>query len=160
MNWRINKKWYAWCGKFVWQLRILVWVKCNIQIPPPWRCGPARAMASSFLRFLDHTQRRITVGRTQLDAWSVRRRDLYLTTHNTHKQTDIHAPGGTRIHNVSRRAAVDLLHRPRGHWDRLNIQIAQVKFITSICLGPIWFRIFFFFGRLCLLLLEGVMNQG
>ena len=32
-----------------------------------WRCGPTLAMASSFLRFLDHTQRRITVGRTPLD---------------------------------------------------------------------------------------------
>ena len=47
-------------------------------------------MASSVLRFLDHTQRRTTVGRTQLDEWSARRRDLYLTTHNTHdKQTSI-----------------------------------------------------------------------
>jgi len=46
-----------------------------------WRCGPMRAMASSFLRFLDHIQRRITVGRTPLDEWSARRRDLYLTTH-------------------------------------------------------------------------------
>ena len=37
--------------------------------PPPslWRCGPTRAMASSFLNFLDHTQRRITVGRTPLE---------------------------------------------------------------------------------------------
>ena len=32
-----------------------------------WRRDPTRAMASSFLRFLDHTQRRITVGRTPLD---------------------------------------------------------------------------------------------
>ena len=48
-----------------------------------WRCGPTRSMASSFLTFLDHTQRRITVGRTPLDEWSARRRDLYLTTHNT-----------------------------------------------------------------------------
>jgi len=32
-----------------------------------WRCGPTRAMASSFLKFLDHTQLRITVGRTPLD---------------------------------------------------------------------------------------------
>jgi len=35
--------------------------------PPPfltWRCGPTRVMASSFSRFLDHTQRRTTVGRT------------------------------------------------------------------------------------------------
>ena len=58
------------------------------------RCGSTRAMASSFIRFLDHTQRRFTVGRTPLDAWSVRRRDLYLTTHNTHNtQTFIHQVG-------------------------------------------------------------------
>jgi len=58
------------------------------------RCGPTRAMASSFLRFLDHTQRRITVSRTPLYEWSARRRDLYLTTHNTHKrQTSIFPVG-------------------------------------------------------------------
>ena len=32
-----------------------------------WRCGPTSAMVSSFMRFLDHTQRRTTVGRTPLD---------------------------------------------------------------------------------------------
>jgi hypothetical protein len=37
----------------------------------------------SFTRFLYHTQRPTTVGRTPLDEWSARRRDLYLTTHNT-----------------------------------------------------------------------------
>ena len=58
---------------------------------PLWRCGPTRAMASSLMRFLDYTQRRITVGRTPLDEWSARRRDLYLTTHNTqNRQTDKH----------------------------------------------------------------------
>jgi hypothetical protein len=42
------------------------------------------------MRFLDHTQRRATVGRTPLDEWLARRRDLYLTTHNTHnRQTSI-----------------------------------------------------------------------
>jgi hypothetical protein len=51
-----------------------------------WRCGPTRAMASSFLRFLDHTQQRITVVRTPLDEWSAPRRDLYLKTHNTHNR--------------------------------------------------------------------------
>jgi hypothetical protein len=49
-----------------------------------WRCDPMRVMASSVLRFIDHTQRRITVSRTPLDEWSARRRDFYLTTHNTH----------------------------------------------------------------------------
>ena len=36
--------------------------------------------------FLDYTQRRTTVGRTPLDEWSARRRDLYLTTHDTHNR--------------------------------------------------------------------------
>ena len=36
--------------------------------------------------FLDHTQRRSTVGRTPLDEWSARRKDLYLTTHDTHNR--------------------------------------------------------------------------
>jgi hypothetical protein len=57
--------------------------------PPPsplfLRDSPQWARASSFARFLDHTQRRTTVSSTPLDEWSARRRDLYLTTHNTHK---------------------------------------------------------------------------
>jgi hypothetical protein len=32
-----------------------------------WLRSPARAMTSSFTRFLDHTQRRATVGRNPLD---------------------------------------------------------------------------------------------
>jgi len=48
----------------------------------------------SFLRFLDHTQRRIRVGRTPLDEWSVRRRDLYLTTHHNHNRQTSMPPVG------------------------------------------------------------------
>ena len=59
-----------------------------------WRCGPTRAMASSFLRFLNHTQRRITVGRTPLDELSARLRDLYLRTHNTHNRQTSMPPVG------------------------------------------------------------------
>jgi hypothetical protein len=36
--------------------------------------------------FLDHTQRRTTVGRTPLDERSARCRDVYLTTHDTHNR--------------------------------------------------------------------------
>ena len=43
-------------------------------------------MEHQFLMFLDHTQRRTTVGRTPLDEWSVRRTDLYLTKHDTHNR--------------------------------------------------------------------------
>ena len=56
---------------------------------PLWVCSlqpSSGATASSRTRFLDHTQRHATVGRTPLDEWSVRRRDLYLTTHNTHNR--------------------------------------------------------------------------
>jgi hypothetical protein len=66
-------------------------------------------------RFFEHTQRRATVGRTPLDEWSARHRDLYLTT----QATNIHARGGIRTYDRSKRAAVDLHLRPRGHWDRL-----------------------------------------
>ena len=34
------------------------------------------------------------------------------------QQTDIHAAGGIRTHDLSRRAAADLRLRPRGQWDR------------------------------------------
>jgi hypothetical protein len=81
---------------------------------------PQWAKASSFTMFLDHTQRRTTVGRTPLDEWSVRRRDLYLTTH-TSSTTDVHGPGGIRTYNLSRRAVADLRIRPQGQWDRHSL---------------------------------------
>ena len=59
-----------------------------------WRDSPQWAMASSFTTFLYHTQRRTTVGRTPLDEWSARRRDLYLTTHNTHNRQTSMPPVG------------------------------------------------------------------
>ena len=48
--------------------------------------SPQWAGASLFTRFLDHTQRRTTVGRAPLDEWSPRQRDLYLTSHKTHNR--------------------------------------------------------------------------
>ena len=51
-------------------------------------------MERPFLMFLDHTQRRTTVGRTSLDEWSARRRDLYLTTHNSHNRKTSIPPVG------------------------------------------------------------------
>jgi hypothetical protein len=74
--------------------------------PPQW------ARVSSFTRSLDHTQRRATVGRTPLDD---------NTKHS--QQTNIHATGWIRTYNLSRRAAADLRLRPRGHWDRLLVQL-------------------------------------
>jgi len=56
--------------------------------------APQWTGVSSFTKFLDHTQRRATVGRTLLDEWSARRRDLYLTTHNTHNRQTSMPPVG------------------------------------------------------------------
>ena len=85
----------------------LMIIQCNISTTCfcfLWCCGPMRAMASSFLRFLDHTQWRITVGRTPLDEWSARHRDLYLTTHNTNnRQTSMPLVGFEPMISASER---------------------------------------------------------
>ena len=70
-------------------------ISLNSASPPPGATQPIvgvyftalyRTLASSRTRLLDHTQRRATVGRAPLNEWSVRRGDLYLTTHNTHNR--------------------------------------------------------------------------
>jgi len=86
-------------GKKCWNLYIYIYV----YIPTSflfWRDSPQWAMASAYTKFLDHTQRRTTVGRTPLDEWSDRRRDLYLTTHNTHNRQTSMSPVGFE-HTVS-----------------------------------------------------------
>ena len=50
----------------------------------PWRFDPIPGSGLPWRGFTI-TLRHITFGRTPLDEWSVRRRDLYLTTNNTHK---------------------------------------------------------------------------
>jgi hypothetical protein len=66
----------------------------SIQFVCFWHDSPQWARAYSFTRFLDHTQWGNTVGRTPLDEWSVRRRDLYLATHNSHKRKTSMPPVG------------------------------------------------------------------
>jgi len=60
---------------------------------------PKAGHETPFLRFFHHTQRRITVGRIPLAKGSVRRRDLYLTKHNTHNRPTISA--GERPQNYA-----------------------------------------------------------
>jgi len=67
--------------------------------------------ASSFTRFLDHI-RHITVGRTLLDEWSARRRDLYLTTHKTYnRQTSIPPVGFKPTISAHERPQIYALNR-------------------------------------------------
>jgi hypothetical protein len=75
--------------------------------------GPGPPHYRGFTIALRHT----TLGRTPLDEWLARRRDLYLATHNTHKRRDIHAPDEIRTRNPNKRQAADPPLRPRGHWD-------------------------------------------
>jgi len=74
---------------------------------------PQWALASSFTRFLDHTQRHTRLRRSPLDEWWARHRDIYLTTHNIHNRQTSIAPRGIRTHNLSRRMAIDLRFKPR-----------------------------------------------
>ena len=72
--------------------------------------------------FLDHTQRRSTVGRTPLDEWSASRRDLFLTTHDTHNRQISMPPVGfePKISAGERPQAAHLLRSwvriPLGAW--------------------------------------------
>ena len=54
---------------------------------------PQWARTISITRFLDHTGL-TTVGKTPLDEWSARRRDLNLTTYNTHSRQTSMLPVG------------------------------------------------------------------
>jgi hypothetical protein len=70
-----------------------------------WRDSPQWARASSFARFLDHTERRTTVGRL---LWTTDQPVAETSTwQHTTLITDIHAHGGVRTHNLSWRAAAD-----------------------------------------------------
>ena len=48
------------------------------------------------------------------------------------QQPNIHAPGGIRTHDLNRRAAADVLLRPRGHWDRHLTSMGKLNNITGI----------------------------
>ena len=48
------------------------------------------------------------------------------------QQTNIHARGGIRTHDLSRRATADLRLRPGGHWDRLTLYIIVYNFAPVV----------------------------
>ena len=60
-----------------------------------WLDSPLRAKAASvFKASRSHSDTTHSVGRTPLDEGSARRRDLYLTTHNTQKRQASMPPAG------------------------------------------------------------------
>ena len=74
--------------------------------------APQWSRAYSFTRFLDHTQRRTTVGRTPPDERAAHRKDLYATTHNAHnRQTSMPPLGFEPTLSVSERPQTYALDR-------------------------------------------------
>ena len=90
-----------------------------MQQPPS---GPRPPHYRSFTIILRHT----TVSRTPLERWSARRRDLYLTAHNTHDRQTAISPGGTGTRNHNNRATA------APHWDRLNYSYISTAIMKSM----------------------------
>ena len=93
--------------------------------PPQPQVGQGLLTVESSRSHSWHT----ALGNAPVDVWSSRRRDLYLTI----LTTDIHALGGIRTHNPSKRATVDPRLRPPGHRDR--------RYIVLLCLRNNLFRL-------------------
>ena len=83
------------------------------------------------LMFLDHTQLRSTVGRTPLDERSARRRDLYLTTHDTNNRQISMPPVGfePKISAGERPQAARLLRS----WVRIPPGHGYLSVVSVVC---------------------------
>jgi hypothetical protein len=81
-----------------------------------WRSSPYLTRGFSLSRLHDHTQTPQPVGllwtSDQPDA------ETSIRQHKHSQETDIHAPGGIRTRNTSKRSAADRHLRPRGQWYR------------------------------------------
>jgi len=81
-----------------------------------------RSKALSCLLLASHSHP--TLGRTPLDEWSARRRDLYLTTHETHKtQTSMSsARSNPQFQQASGRRPSPLTARPLGSAQAIKVK--------------------------------------
>jgi hypothetical protein len=84
------------------------------------RCSPQRAMALSFTRFFDLTQRRNTVG---LDGRSAHRRDIYRQHTNTHNRQTFVLPVGFKPIIPAMREVAEPRLRPCGHQNQCYVHI-------------------------------------
>ena len=83
----------------------------------PWRNKP-NGPGSPHCRSFTITYDRTTFGRTPLGERSALSRDLYLTTHNTHKRQISMPPAAFETAIPTTMQGSDPRLRPRGHWDR------------------------------------------
>ena len=107
--------------------------------PPQW------ARASSRMRFLDHIQRRTTVGATPSGRVNSSSQRL-LITHNIHKRQTSMPPVGFESTISAGERPADLRLRPRGRWDRLIVEFTKpnspkhVSFLVSMFCFPHYFN--------------------
>ena len=99
--------------------QVRYWVQTHYSLFVCFLCNsPQWARAFSFTRFLNltHNDGPQSVGL----LWTSDQLVTQTSTDNTQhsQQTDIHASGGIRTHNLSRCTAADLRLRLRSHWDR------------------------------------------
>jgi len=80
---------------------------------------------------ISHTN--TTHTRTPRDEWSVRRGDLYLTTHNNHMGQTTMPPARFEPALLARERLKDKRLRPRGHRDRQPVLHSHIYFVFHPC---------------------------
>ena len=74
--------------------RLLLYYVENSPPPPPPMAQQPPVGQDILIIDASRSHWHTTIGRTPLDEWSLRRRDLCLTTHNTHKKQTSMSPAG------------------------------------------------------------------
>jgi len=107
------------------------WIFYSFATTAPSGPGPPHSWG-----FYIHTQRRTTVGRL---LWTSDQPVAETSTsqHTTLTRDRHSCPGGFRTHNPSKRTAADLDLRPRGHWDRLKLNIQPIS-MCGLCCRSHW----------------------
>jgi hypothetical protein len=93
-------------------------------------CAAPRGAGLPYYWGFEITLRHTRLGRTPLHRWSARRRDLYLTTNNTHKRQISTPPAGFK--------PADQRLRPHGPWDRLS-RIHALASDATLCPKFRWY---------------------
>jgi len=122
------------------------WLNSNFLLhpPPPGHHGATALSVPGHphCRRFTIVQRHIPLGRTPPDEGSARRRDLYLTTHNTHKrQTSMASAGFEPTIPASERPQTHVLDRAGTGIDkpylyRAKIQVPAVNKARTFVMGP------------------------
>jgi hypothetical protein len=87
----------AWMHPFFTHLLYVLYKILNILTPPSNCATTPRVTCPPHYCGFTITLRRTTLGRTPFNEWSAQRKDLYLTTHNTHNRQTSMPPAGFKL---------------------------------------------------------------